>query len=178
MGRFTEGHTELTFRCPGCSREAWSNISHLRSTELFSSVKGFKPALNRQMKAMGEYFATTLASGSTPGPCGHPLRPSEGLGVPIASFLRGEPGVHLRCPVCGLYSCNMTLAQFALSLPEGLRFWREHPRLRSLPVHEIESAGRLALVRSFEGATDGARLDIVVSRETWEPIEIRRASGG
>jgi hypothetical protein len=39
----------------------------------------------------------------------------------------------------------------------------------------VEAAGRAALVTSFESVTDGARLDIVSARDTYEILSVHAA---
>jgi hypothetical protein len=39
----------------------------------------------------------------------------------------------------------------------------------------VEAAGRAALVTSFESVTDGARLDVVSARDTYEILSVHGA---
>ena len=88
----------------------------------------------------------------------------------------GGPHTHsyVWCPACGT-GLNAILPDRVLNLPEGQRFWREHPRLRLLPEREVEAAGGPALVTSFECITGGARLDVVTARDAFEIISIQGA---
>jgi hypothetical protein len=82
--------------------------------------------------------------------------------------------MHLRCDRCGC-AHDLTLAGLALWSPAGRCFWRAHLRLRTLPEREVEAAGRAALVTSFESVTDGARLDVVSARDTYEILSVHGA---
>jgi hypothetical protein len=58
------------------------------------------------------------------------------------------------------------------SLPEVRRFWREHPKMRFLPVREIEVDGSLAVVTALESLTDGARIDALFLRATGKVLRV------
>ncbi len=177
LGRFTDDHTELTFRCPGCSSLPWDNIAHLRSQELFADVEAFKPALKRLLQVADERFSPALVDGGAPcHACGCfvPLRP--GLGHPAGECFAREPTAHLACPACGS-GMNIGLLHLDLTLPQAERFWREHPRLRRPPAMEVESDGRPALVTRLESVTDRARLEIIHDRDTWRVLDIHGPTG-
>jgi len=65
-----------------------------------------------------------------------------------------------------------------LALPEGLRFWRAHPRIRTLPERAVEAAGRNAIVTSFHSVADRAGLDVVSARDSFAVIGVYETSGG
>ncbi len=178
LGRFTDNHTELTFRCPGCSSLPWDNIAHCRSKELFADVKAFKPALKRVLLAADEHFGPALVHGGAP--CHEcerfvPLRP--GLGYVAGECFAREPTAHLSCPACGS-GTNIGLLHLDLTLPQAQRFWREHPRLQRPPAIEVESDGRPALITRLESVADQARLEIVHDRDTWMVLDIHGPTGG
>jgi hypothetical protein len=58
------------------------------------------------------------------------------------------------------------------SLPEVQRFWRDHPRIRSLPIQEIEVDGTLAFVRRLQSVNDNAELTVIARYDSFDPIHI------
>jgi hypothetical protein len=83
--------------------------------------------------------------------------------------------LYVRCAACGEITSS-SFGGLVMSLPEVQRFWAEHRRIRTLlPQHEVEIAGRPALVTRFESVTDAARLDVVSRRDTLMAIHIHRA---
>ena len=78
-------------------------------------------------------------------------------------------GIHHQCVACNSGSWDM-LEALVLALPQGQRFWREHPRIRALPQREVEAAGRAALVAGFESLSAAARFEVVVARDTYAVI--------
>lgn len=175
LGRFSQGHTELTLRCPSCCTQPDANIAHLISKDLFHGVKGFKPALSRVMASGSRYFREVLASGGAHcSGCGRPLPLLPGPNRSLPDPMEDATAFHIACPDCG-YCADMTLHRLALALPEAQRFWREHPKIRALPEHHVEAAGGAALVHSYESMTGRARLDVVSRRDGFEVMEIHGA---
>jgi hypothetical protein len=86
-------------------------------------------------------------------------------------WLRDARGIHHQCAACNSGSWDM-LEALVLALPQGQRFWREHPRIRALPQREVEAAGRAALVAGFESVSAAARFEVVVARDTYAVISI------
>ncbi len=89
--------------------------------------------------------------------------------------MRDTRGVHLRCGSCGPVSW-VTLSGLARHLPDARRFWREHPRIRTLPERAVEVDGRSALVTTFESVTEIAKLDVISARDTFEVLGVHSAS--
>lgn len=80
-------------------------------------------------------------------------------------------GAYMYCPVCDTANWT-TLPHLALSLPEGRRFWRIHPRIRTLPEREVEAQGHPAIITAFESVTDTSTFVIVSDRETYTVLSI------
>ena len=95
---------------------------------------------------------------------------AEELHAIAFQFSRGSPqSVWSALGITGLQPLGEGLV---LALPQGQRFWREHPRIRALPQHEVEAAGRAALVAGFESLSAAARFEVVVARDTYAVIVI------
>jgi hypothetical protein len=65
----------------------------------------------------------------------------------------------------------------ALLTPEGHRFWRRHPRIRSLPQREVEVAGRAALLNTFVSVNGSAELAVLSARDSYELLVVRETPG-
>ncbi len=171
LGHFGGHHTELTLRCPGCC-DPGTHVTYGVSDELFRGVRGYKPALTRLSVSVSDYFRRALVAGVARCPgCRHllPLRP--GLQGPVSPALMAVTAVHVRCRGCG-FTSDAPLNRLALALPEGRHFWREHPRIRTLPEREIEAEGHQAIVTTFESVSDSARLEVVARRDTFEVLAV------
>lgn len=92
-------------------------------------------------------------------------------------LLQGR-AIYVVCPVCTPTPPNAaTLAELCLALPDGRRFWRDHPRIRALPDYTVEADGRAAVVVPFESVRGRARFDVVRARDTYEVLHAHRSPG-
>ncbi len=165
-GYFNAAAGELILRCPTCEAARGVNTCHHVSHRgLFHGVTAHKVAFNRVMRWAGPYYRAALRDGHAI--CQHcwrpaPLRMGHPAGMPLSD---GEQrGFHVVCARCDYPQNNGSLSFLILALPDGRRFWREHPRLRTLPEREIEAGGFPAVVAGYESVTDGARLEVVATR--------------
>jgi RNA polymerase sigma-70 factor (ECF subfamily) len=173
-GRFIREHGDFTLVCPSCFPEVQAelgvNMAHYVSTELFQGVKGYKPALTRLFTAAYDLVYPALFSRVLPCPCcGRPAQLRHGSPSYYPTAVRHMHGVYCHCDQCGDLA-DMWLYGLALALPEGRRFWRDHPRIRIRPEQEIEFAGRPALLVGFESVVDDARFEAVFARDTFEAL--------
>ena len=88
--------------------------------------------------------------------------------LPWGSLPR-EYGVLIGCPRCVAFDTS-TAWHLTLDTPEAQRFWRRHPRMRALPVSEVEAEGRTALVSGFESSDGQAQLVMVSDRQTYQVL--------
>ena len=68
----------------------------------------------------------------------------------------------------------ISLAGLVLSLPESKRFLQASPRIRALPIQQVEVEARPALVSRFESVTDNTTLTVVSAYDTYEVLRIYR----
>jgi hypothetical protein len=78
----------------------------------------------------------------------------------------------LICPNCGCYD-SASAWHLILDTPEAQRFWRRYPRMRALPVHEVEADGVHALWTGFESVDSAARLVLVSDLRTYRVLDVR-----
>ncbi len=174
LGLFTEGGA-LWLRCHDCYAATGSMYNRGGSTALFEGVRSYKPAFSRLMAWIDAYFGAALATGAgSCAICGRPVQVGMRDAEDAPPDLPPQPGAYVRCEACGSVS-DVSLEGLALCLSETRRFWREHPRMLTLPGREIEVAGGPAVVTSFQDAAGRARLDVVSDRATLRLLGVYRA---
>jgi RNA polymerase sigma factor (sigma-70 family) len=164
------------YRCTGlCHYEgviagqAYPNCADGRSSP--------KPILSRQCLTLDHYYRDMLATDRGHCDiCGSPLHVYRRTPDQIIDPLPREHGIVLECPRCGPFD-GSSAWHLMLDTPETQRFWRRHPRMRALPVSEVEAEGRPALVTGFESTDGQARLVIVSDRWTYEVLRVHGGTG-
>ena len=150
-------------------------VRSLDQAGLLTGAEGYRRALTKVMVWANNYYRSGLVDGSvTCMKCGRKAALQVGLPQDVPPSRREMHGVHVTC-VCQPSNFT-TLTGLALYLPEGRRFWQEHPRIQTLPEREVEMDGRAALLISFESITEDARLDVVLSQDTFDVIRLHRSS--
>jgi hypothetical protein len=137
-------------------------------------VCGVKPAYSRVLRWGSGYYRNALATGDAI--CQHCGRPAP-LRMGPQEYGRDDsdtapPIFHIVCARCGYPTNNATLDFLLLGLPETKQFWRRHPRMRRLAPRPLESDGRETLLAGFESVTEAARLEVIVTRDTFATIEV------
>lgn len=173
IGRWATAHHDYGVRCPDCFCLPGRNHC-ADAAPLVAGLSGFKPAMSRVMVWADAYYRRALADDGASCPaCGRfaPVRrtpPATQLTEP-----RDRRGVHVWCEDCSI-AWDLRFVDLALWLPEGRRFWRDHPRIRLLPEREVEGQGRPALITTFESVTGTARFEVVSARDTFDVLGVYR----
>lgn len=175
LGYFRREEASFALRCPDCHPPETYEANATQWPELVGGVQGYKPALSR-LAAWGHGFYTAaLPNRSARCPrCGAPVELL--LHMPLDGPLRDVRGVHHRCGACGRRP-DASLAALAFWQPEVRRFWREHPRVRTLPERELDVGGCAALLIRFETLAGTAGVDVIHARDTYELLDIHGATG-
>ena len=181
MGRFGETLGDLQLECWDCLGAAGvrplgrSRLYDGGRPELFQGVKGFKPALNRKLQDLDTAMNRWTAAGCPTARClrcgAYAVRE-----VCLVDIMR----IHIStayCPHCRWMFGHTSAAAIAMARPEGRRFWREHPRMASVPDQEIEAAGRPAIITRLVSLTDSAELAVVLDRETRQVLDVHGVPG-
>lgn len=168
LGRFGNGHASLELRCPACCESPTAFVANACLPDVLRDVAGFKPAYARLLGHLGASLGLRSERPSCLD-CGGPVRLHQKAG-PYAGW--ANPSFRQSCAHCGS-SWDFTMLGFLLALPAGKRFWQRHPRLRSLPVREVEAAGLPALVAGLEDVTGRATLEVVCARDTLAVSSVR-----
>jgi RNA polymerase sigma-70 factor (ECF subfamily) len=165
----------VAYRCAGRCHASGMIAGCTALTEQ-TDLSSPKTRLTRYCLTLDRHYRNILATG--PGHCdfcGAALvihRNITWQGMPSPP----EYGIVLECPICGPYDCASAW-HLVLDTPEAQRFWQRHPRMRALPVHEVESEGAPAVWTGFESVDGGARLVIVSDRHTYRVLRVRGEGG-
>ncbi|MCB0178910.1 MAG: RNA polymerase sigma factor [Anaerolineae bacterium] len=162
---------EFALRCPDCNIEANSYHSQ-DSVSNYSTLKSFRPALNRFIDKMHPLFLDAMqAGGAVCRSCGEWLPLRQGMPPYAPPSLRHRRGLHIYCSRCdeGSYVSIDGLALHSLA---GRDFWRRELRIHTLPAIAIERDGLPALHIPFESVTNNAALDVILRRDTYELLDI------
>ncbi len=185
LGKRTLAEGALLLKCPACSPGADEALSVNRIPQL-QGVKGYKPLLSRLRAWCDHYYRTGLANGFVVcETCGQSMPVSislfedlpdwvhEAKDSPRCAWRNNDRPVSILCTSCHT-SRMISLAGLVLSLPESKRFLQTSPRIRALPIQQVEVDARPALVTHFESVTDNTTLTVVSAYDTYEVLRIYR----
>ena len=179
QGQFDAVRGAFALRCPACYPTTGVYCSYEWPT-LFQGVRGYKPAMGRVMRWANAYYRPALVAGTAPClTCGRALLIRREQAPEVVAPLHNRvamPGVHVHCERCAV-TCSMRLSNLTLYLPQAWRFWRAHPRIRTLTDGTVEARGQAAPVTRFESVTGAASLDVVTARDTYEVLGIHDRTG-
>ena len=172
----------LRLRCPTCNRYGGELVSSGPSTPL--DVATIKPALNRLLLWIHDYYHQRAVAGTVPCLCCGQRVPLR-LGHPPAALRIGLPprsvadrhGIYAWCAVCETAAGVEAWWSFTLGLPEVRRFWHEHPRIRALPERTVQADGTEAILTGFESITGDARIEVTTAVNTLMVQHIDRSAG-
>ena len=139
---------------------------------LLGNPRAFKPAYARLLKAFHPIYLEALKSHTAPClACGRPVEVS--LEHDRIDHKRSSTfsQITLRCPACG-WASNKSLSGMVVGSPEAQRFWREYPRMRTLPARAIEVQGSPAMLTRLQSVSSNAELTVISHRETFEILEV------
>lgn len=176
MGKFQKDEM-FALRCPNCDPHAEDIMAGLDLTQpyharLLGNPRAFKPAYARLLKAFHPIYLEALKSHTAPClACGRPVEVS--LEHDRIDHKRSSTfsQITLRCPACG-WASNKSLSGMVVGSPEAQRFWREYPRMRTLPARAIEVQGSPAMLTRLQSVSSNAELIVISHRETFEILEV------
>ncbi len=174
-GHLQADHGELLLQCPDCSQQGVRNCLDAHKGNALQGLRGYKPALSRVLDSIYRLFQVNAVDGVVCCP-----RCRSGMPIQVESLSERSPRwgfsstISIRCSQCGIEGIDDSESWHSLtwSLPEVRRFWREHPRMRFLPVRETEVDGSPAVVTALESLTDGARVDAIFLRATGKVLRV------
>ncbi|HSK89396.1 MAG TPA: RNA polymerase sigma factor [Anaerolineales bacterium] len=176
LGRYQRNEL-FALRCPRCDPDPQSIMAGLDLTKpyhanLLGHTKTYKPAYARLLNGFAPLYREALKSHTAPClACGRRLEVLVEHGRETHKPLHKFSQVTLHCPVCNWVS-NKSLSGLVIALPEAQRFWREYPRMKTLPAQEIEVHGTMAFLTRLQSVTGNAELTAISRRDTFELIEV------
>ncbi len=169
LGHFLDGRSSLELRCPVCCPATPANVASASLPELFRGARGFRAAYARLLGWASAWIVRPPGTAPRCPHCRRPARLAERNSDQFSWW--GKPSYRYQCIGCD-WRWDFTLTGFVLSLPAGQRFRQSHPRLRSLPVRQVEAEGLPALVATLEDVAQPARLEIVCHRDTLQVLHV------
>ena len=143
---------------------------------LIGGTKTYKPTYARLITGLAPFYHQALSGCPTDClVCGRPVvvqvtrRKKAACSFAKAANAGSEIVIH--CTACD-WATNMTLSGLVMALPEAQRFWRDNPRMRALPVEEIETQGLLAYVTRLQSLSGAAELAVISRRDTFAPLRV------
>ena len=163
---------EYAFLCAsGC--EGHAVAGRAVSMALVAQVSSPKSLLTRHCLALATAYREALAGVPATCDCGARITfhrwPADD--APPRGPHRAPFGIFGVCPNCGLVDTS-TAWHLALDTPEAQQFWRRNPRMRSLPMTQVERDNRPAIITGFAAADGGATLQIVSDAVTYTILRV------
>lgn len=128
----------FALRCPRCDPEAEGLMAALDLTKpyhasLLGNTKTYKPAYSRLLTGFMPLYQQALKSHTAPCmACGSPLEVIVEHDKKAHKRSHNFSQITLHCPACG-WASNKSLSGLVIASPQAQRFWREYPRIRTLP---------------------------------------------
>ncbi len=183
-GRFVTGGPDggMTLRCLTCNPAGESgyviaNANRGDADRILGGVQTYKPALTRTQAWVHAYYRSALARGVAICPCCNRTNALL-IGVPPddGPWLHRDWRFRVLCGDCGWFF-TLSFPGSIFALPEVQRFWRAHPRMRTLPVETVTVDGSPAIVTRFASVTESANLAVISARETFAVLGIHANNG-
>jgi RNA polymerase sigma-70 factor (ECF subfamily) len=167
-GRLDPVAGDLILRCPGCYRRRGLTSRNMNGLpQILKGAKGFRIALTRALKWSDDLIANALLSGETTCPyCGRAVQPK----IRRTHYGYQWDASCMVCPSVNTHHLNNRM----LASPTALNFWKRYPRMRRLPERDTEAEGAAAVWSGWESVTGNARLEFLVSRNTFNILQVRQ----
>lgn len=163
---------EYAFVCAGAC-EGQAVAGRAVSTDLVAQVSSPKSLLTRHCLLLATAYREALAGPPETCDCGGRITfaswPTDDMSP--GGLRRAPFGIFGVCSNCGLVD-DSTAWHLTLDTPEAQQFWRRYPRMRRLPMTQIERDNRLAIVTGFASADGGATLQIVSDAATYAVLHV------
>lgn len=174
---------DLRLECPSCNanspdRGALSRVRgslQVINVDVEATLAGIKTA-----RATWERSGQVIHDFVRNGIAGLTVRCVDCGGVvPVKMQLYNAPvngDVRTDCPHCGRLNGFATIGGLAGSSPHAHDFYREHGRIRTLPIRQVEAAGgQLVSIVSMESLTSSSKLDVLIATETARLVGVRES---
>lgn len=172
LARIDRRAYQLSYRCSGECIPSGTIVGGNPSAALFNGARSAKPLLKRVVLWLGEYYRGALQAGSAPClRCGRDIFPEHCMTGSTRLPHGFTHGFRMACRSCDIDD-GASLWHLALDTPAAQRFWQHHPRMRALPVRDIELDGQPVVSSGFVSLDGSAKLEILSKRDTYEILHV------
>jgi RNA polymerase sigma-70 factor (ECF subfamily) len=160
-GRLAPESDTFALRCPECYPRDRIDFARWSGRGLFRGLSSHRAALTRLSRSAHQFYQQSLSDGMAV--CVH-----CGASAMMRCARAQRSDFHLRviCAHCAA-TYAATLSGILFCHPQTQRFWREHPRMTTLPDRAIECDGKPAALTSFVSRDSTARLDFISDLQTF-----------
>jgi hypothetical protein len=170
VGRFTPEIDTFALRCPQCYTRERVDFARWSGRGLFRGLSSHRAALSRLSRSAHQFYRQSLSDGSAL--C---VRCGVSGGVRRAQAGESEFDLRVTCGRCAA-TYAATLSGILFCHPQTQRFWREHPRMRTLPDCIVEYEGQRAALTSFVSRDGAARLDFISDPQEFAILRVNGAA--
>jgi RNA polymerase sigma factor (sigma-70 family) len=163
IGSFTPESDTFALRCPQCYARDHVDFARWSGRGLFRGLSSHRAALSRLSRSAHRFYRRSLSDRMAA--CVRCGASATMRRIPAEEL---DPGFRLRitCAHCDV-TYSATLGGLLFCHPHTQRFWRDHPRMTTLPDRAIEYGGQSAALTSFVSWDGAARLDFVSDPQTF-----------
>ena len=166
-----DGEAGLRLRCPTCSFVSGNDLINTTTQVSFAKIRSFRPAFKRVLRTLPSTYLEAFTTGNYH--CHICGKLAQLLGIepevlPAPFYTRFS--IVFACPDCGHQASSI----FALCLtyPPAYQFVMQHERCLLEPEELIDYHEQPALSASICDLTSGARLTLILQRQTLQLLEV------
>jgi RNA polymerase sigma-70 factor (ECF subfamily) len=161
VGRLAPETDTFALRCPECYPHDRVDFARWSGRGLFRGLSSHRAALTRLSRSAHEFYGRSLSDGTA-------VCVRCGASAMMRCVRAQRSDFHLRviCAHCAA-TYLATLSGILFCHPQTQRFWRDHPRMTTLPDRAIEYDGQPAALTSFVSRDGTARLDFISDLQTF-----------
>jgi RNA polymerase sigma-70 factor (ECF subfamily) len=160
-GRLAPETDTFALRCPECYPRDRVDFARWSGRGLFRGLSSHRAALTRLSRSAHQFYHQSLSGGMAV--C---LR--CGASAMMRCVRAQQSDFHLRviCARCAA-TYAATLSGVLFCHPRTQRFWRDHPRMTTMPDRAIDYGGQRAALTSFVSRDGAAQLDFISDPQTF-----------
>jgi RNA polymerase sigma factor (sigma-70 family) len=160
-GRLAPESDTFALRCPQCYPRDRVDFARWSGRGLFRGLSSHRAALSRLSRSAHQFYHQSLSDGMAE--C---LRCGASAMMRCMRAQRSDFHLRVICAHC-VATYAATLSGVLFCHPQTQRFWRDHPRMTTLPDRVIEHDGQRAALTSFVSRDGAARLDFISDLQTF-----------
>jgi RNA polymerase sigma-70 factor (ECF subfamily) len=165
-GRLAPERDTFALRCPTCYPRNRIDFARWSGRGLFRGLSSHRAALTRLSRSAYQFYHQSLSDGMA-------VCVRCGASATMSCVRAQQSDFHLRviCARCAA-TYAATLSGILFCHPQTQRFWRDHPRMTTLPDRAVEYDGQRAMLTSFVSRDGAARLDFISDPQTFTVLRV------